>query len=274
MDYTASEFMSTIDSAVLEAGLQTQLLGHPLRYEASVPSTQELVREAARGGGAEGLVVVAGEQTAGRGRGGRSWWSPASGGLYLSMLLRPVLDAQYLAWLTMCVALGTVQAIEDVCRVFPQLKWPNDLEWRGRKLAGILAEGSFSGDRLDYTVVGLGLNVNIDFRSRPDLAEQAISLQEITGDHVDPASILVAVLERTEGHYLALRQGVSPVPAWTARLVTLGQPVVATTGDGQVIHGLAEQVMPDGALTIRLADGSETSIRALDVTIRRKPYDD
>lgn len=266
--------MSIADLAVLETGLPTRLLGHPLHYVASVPSTQELALEAARAGAAEGMVVVAGEQTAGRGRGGRGWWSPPASGLYVSLLFRPSLAAKHLSWLTMCVALGTVQAIEDVCKVSPQLKWPNDLEWCGRKLGGILAEGSLSGDRLDYTVVGLGLNLNADFRRRPDLLGQAISLHEVTGHVVDPASLLLALLVCSEERYLAMRDGVSPVPAWAARLVTLGKQVVATSGDGQVFQGVAERVLPDGALGLRLDDGSVKSVTALDVTIRRMRDDD
>jgi len=115
------------------------------------------------------------------------------------------------------LGLGTAAAVEQICGLRPDLKWPNDLELRGRKLAGILAEGAFTGDRLGYVVAGLGLNANVDFAAKPDLQTIATSLQQELGRPVDMAALLVAILERTEVHYLELRRGISPVPAWSAR---------------------------------------------------------
>lgn len=257
-----------MDAVALEATLKTEMLGHPLRHLSSVPSTQDVVREAARAGAREGLAVVADQQTAGRGRGGRNWWSPPTGGLYLSVLFRPHLAAQHTTWLTMCVALGTAQAIENVCKVRPGLKWPNDLEWQGRKIAGILSDASFRGDRVEYIIVGLGLNVNIDFCAQPDLTNHATSLQSIVGHPLPLEPLLLAVLTQVEDRYLALKQGVSPVSVWAERLTTLGKPVLATTGDGRLLQGIASHVLEDGALCIRLEDGREEIVRAVDVTLR------
>lgn len=262
--------MYSLDVAAAQAMLTTTLLGRPLHYEAQVDSTQDLVRAAADAGAPEGLAVVAGQQLAGRGRAGRSWWSPPAGGLYLSLLLRPTLPGTHVPWITMCLALGTAEAVEHICGLRPDLKWPNDLELRGRKLAGILAEGTFSGERLSHVVAGLGLNANVDFSSQPVLQAIATSLQQELGYPVDPSALLVAILERTEEHYLALRRGVSPVPAWSARLVTLNRAVEAHQPGGQTISGTACGVLDDGALRIRLDDGHEEIIRAVDVTLRHE----
>jgi len=234
----------TFNMATLETQLTTHLLGRPLRYLPSVASTQDTVRSAAEAGAAEGLVVVAGQQTAGKGRAGRSWWSPPAGGLYLSLLLRPDMDSRRIPWLTMCLALGAAEAIETTCGLRPDIKWPNDLELSGRKLAGILAEGAFNRGRLVHAIMGLGLNVNIDFSLQPELVASAASLQAALGRPLGLTGLLAAILNRVEQHYLALKAGVSPQPAWSARLITLGRPVRAKAADGRTIRGQASHTLP------------------------------
>lgn len=264
--------MVQIDQRALEAQLQTRLLGRPLIYLPSVESTQDMVREAARGGAREGLAVIAGQQTKGRGRAGRRWWSPPQGGLYLSLLLRPhSLQHHTLAWLTMALSLGAAEAIEQVADLAVPIKWPNDLEWQGHKLAGVLAEGAFSGEQLDYVVVGIGLNLDVDFSAQPDLAAAAVSLTALADGPVPATALVAALLYHTEQHYLAACAGHSPTPAWSARLVTLGRAVTARTPDGRAYHGIARQVMPDGALQLDLDAGGSVVVRADDVTLRAAP---
>jgi BirA family biotin operon repressor/biotin-[acetyl-CoA-carboxylase] ligase len=263
--------MWNLGQASIEARLQTALLGHPLIYLDSVESTQEAARAAARAGAAEGLAVVAGQQTAGKGRAGRSWWSPPAGGLYLSLLLRPDLPGELVSWTTMTLALGAAEAVKQVCGLQADIKWPNDLQIEGRKLAGVLAEGAFTGDRLDYVVAGIGLNVAIDFGDQPELAGLAVSLDVAAGRPVDALEMLAALLERTEQHYLALRAGQSPLTAWQARLHTLGRPVVVRTADGRTLQGVARAVLADGGLCIDLDGGGSEVVRASDVTLREQP---
>ena len=190
-----------------------------------VDSTQTVVRDAAQRGDAEGLVVVAGQQTAGKGRLGRDWWSPAEGGLYVSLLLRPRIAPDKLAWLTMIVSLSAVEAIETVCGVAPDLKWPNDLTWQGRKLAGVLAEASFADGEVSYVIAGIGLNLEMDFSQRPDLAQRAVSLHEITGQ---PVPVEAAAAGAAGAHRSAL-----------FRAARRNQPAAA-------LGGAAEQPGPDG----------------------------
>lgn len=262
--------MSFLDQASIAAQMRTSVLGRPLHYLDSVESTQDVARSAALAGAAEGLAVVAGQQTAGKGRSGRSWWSPPAGGLYLSLLLRPELPSEHTSWVTMALALGAAEAIEQVCGLAVDIKWPNDLQWQGRKVAGVLAEGAFSGERLDYVIAGIGLNVAIDFSPQPELADIAVSLQTAAGRPFDPAALLAALLERTEQHYLAVQAGQSPLPAWQARLHTLGRPVSARAADGVIMHGVARSVLPDGALRIDLNGGGSAVVRASDVSLREQ----
>ena len=260
--------VETLDITKVQRMLSTSQLGRPLRYLPSVASTQDVAREAALAGAPGGLAVVAGQQTAGKGRAGRAWWSPPTGGLYVSLLLRPVLPPEHVSWVTMCLALGAAEAIETVCGLRPDLKWPNDLEWQGRKLAGILAESAFTGNHLDYVIAGIGLNIAVDFSSQPELAHTAISLQTALGRPVDSSALLVALLSWVETHVLAMEQGISPLAAWKERLVTLGRPIEARSPDGRVLSGVALDVLQDGSLLLRLDDGSEQIVRAADVTLR------
>ena len=260
--------VETLDIAKVQRMLSTSQLGRPLHYLPSVASTQDVAREAALSGAPGGLAVVAGQQTAGKGRAGRAWWSPPTGGLYVSLLLRPVLPPEHVSWVTMCLALGAAEAIEVVCGLRPDLKWPNDLEWQGRKLAGILAESAFTGNHLDYVIAGIGLNAAVDFSPQPELARTAISLQTALGRPVDSSALLVALLSWVETHLMAMEQGISPLAAWKERLVTLGQPVQAKGLDGRVLSGVAADVLQDGSLLLRLDNGAEEIVRALDVTLR------
>lgn len=262
--------MAPLDVTEIQAKLATAVLGWPLEYREQVDSTQDLARIAAESGAAEGLAVVAGQQGAGRGRMGRSWWSPPGGGLYLSLLLRPALPGEQVPWITMGLALGAAEGVEQVCGLRPDLKWPNDLELQGRKLAGILAEGAFCAGRLSYVVAGLGLNANVDFSAQPGLQARATSLQQELGRPVDVGALLVAILEHTEKHYLALCRGNSPVPAWSSRLVTLNRTVTAQLPGGEMISGIACGVLSDGALRLRLEDGSEEIMRSVDVTLHHE----
>lgn len=259
--------MPTLIDPLLHITAPTTLIGSTLIVLPVVDSTQNVVRDAALRGQTEGLVVIAGQQTAGKGRLGRDWWSPAEGGIYLSLLLRPRIAPDQLAWLTMVVSLGAAEAIEAICGVRPDLKWPNDLTWQGRKLAGVLAEASFADGQISYVIAGIGFNLQTDFSQRPELAQRAISLHEITGQSVPVEPLLLTLLARIEAHYLALQDGISPQPLWAARLSNLGETVTVTTMVGETLVGVAEGVEEDGRLALRLADDRVLVLNAGDVTL-------
>jgi BirA family transcriptional regulator, biotin operon repressor / biotin---[acetyl-CoA-carboxylase] ligase len=253
-------------------------LGHPVRVYERIGSTNEVALAEAAAGAAEGLLVLAEEQTAGRGRQQRSWWAPAGSSLLFSLLLRPPIPAGQAGQLTMCLGLGAVEAIEEVTGLHPALKWPNDLVLDGRKLGGMLAESRLAEMQLSYAVLGLGLNVNLDFAGQPgvppDMVDTAISLQMALGRPVDRLALLVAILDHCATWYDGLLAGASPHAAWAARLDTLGRRVkVSLTytrqGSGGAIEGSAVGVSPEGALLVRDDDGQVHTVWAGDVTALR-----
>ena len=132
-----------------------------------VPSTMDVVDEYARAGAPEGLVVVAEEQTAGRGRAGRTWSAPAGSGLLLSVLLRPDVEPRLLGTLPLMIGVAVAEAVEAFVPSPCQLKWPNDVLLDGRKVAGVLIQSRLSGERTEYINAGIGINVNVSKSALP-----------------------------------------------------------------------------------------------------------
>jgi BirA family biotin operon repressor/biotin-[acetyl-CoA-carboxylase] ligase len=216
-------------------------------------------------GAREGLILIAREQSAGRGRLARSWESP-SGGLYLSLLLRPPIPLARAQQVTMLVSLAAIDACQAVAGVTPRPKWPNDLLLDGRKLAGTLTELASDGPRLRYAVIGLGLNVNNMFADGP-LADSAISLRMATGRPHDIAALADAFIRSLGERYAALRAGASPHHAWARELEPLGRRVQVQRQGQAPLAGRAEAVSPEGALLVRDDAGMLHTIWAGDVVI-------
>ncbi len=223
----------------------------------------DVARAEAIAGAPHGAVVFAEEQTAGRGRFGRRWVSPAGKNLYLTIILRP--DAGRLRGLSMVVPLALCRAIESVTPLRPVIKWPNDVLVDGRKLAGVLIEGESSGGELLYALAGIGLNVN-DPIDDPEIAGIATSLSRETSEETPREKVLAALLNELEGAY-----GASPADLhseWRSRIATLGQSVRLTFRD-EVYEGTAEDVDDEGSLILRLADGTQKTFEAGEVSLRR-----
>lgn len=251
--------------------LATEQIGGQLRFFASVGSTNELLKAAARENASQGLVLVADEQTAGRGRRGRGWTAPPGSSLLVSVLLRPGWLAPSDAFLlTMLAATAAAEALEAESGVVVELKWPNDLEAGGRKLGGILVETELGENAIAWAVLGCGVNVNWDPRSIPELT-QATSLQLERGDALPRRNLLLALLRRLDLRYSRLRGGSREelYRAWRDRLNTLGRAVHVATPQGP-IDGFAEDVAPDGCLLVRDAAGTLHSISAGDVSLRAR----
>ena len=251
-------------SATLRGGLFTRVIGKRILYFQETPSTMDEAARLAGEGAAEGTVVVAESQTAGRGRQGRSWVS-RSGNLYFSIIFRPA--AEVLPLLSMLAGVASARSIRKVTGLDPRLKWPNDVMLRGKKVGGILLESVVSGDQTDYAVLGIGVNVSLDTQSSREIAGLATSLNDAAGHAVAPEEVLRQVLHDLDSLYLQASQGKSsPLAEWTALLDTLGQRVEARWGD-EVYVGLAESVDNSGNLQIRLDDGRRVTLTAGDVTL-------
>jgi BirA family biotin operon repressor/biotin-[acetyl-CoA-carboxylase] ligase len=263
------------DTILTEARLAAALGSRPLRFEVRAGSTNDLARAWAGEGAPSGAVVVAEEQHAGRGRFGRQWISPPGTALLFSVILRPPQDLKHVGRLTMAAAVSVAGVLEDLR---PQrgepvhLKWPNDVLIGAGKVAGILSEALWQGDRLDAAIVGIGLNVRVSFEGMA-LARTATSIESAFGVRVDRARLLARLLAHLDD-WAAQAEGPALFDAWRARLSTLGQRVEVMTMDAagageqnRAIAGLAADVDADGALLLRADDGTVHRIVAGDVTV-------
>jgi len=254
----------------IESALGQATFWRKVVYLPTVGSTNDAAKDLAARGAPEGTVVVADEQTAGRGRLGRCWLAPPSTCLLCSLLFRPALSLAQANRLTMLSSLAAADAVNEVAGLRVSLKWPNDLivppTWK--KLSGVLTETGMVGAQLDFVVVGVGVNVNVPPEALPDLDPNATSILAETGRVVDRLALLTAFLAEVERRYETLRTGANPRQEWAGRLATLGRLVKATTSDG-VFTGVAESVDEDGALLLRASDGALRRLLAGDVTLAR-----
>ncbi|HWJ97823.1 MAG TPA: biotin--[acetyl-CoA-carboxylase] ligase [Acidimicrobiales bacterium] len=258
-----------------------------VRWVAETGSTNADALAMARHGEAEGVVLVADHQTAGRGRLGRTWQAPAGGSLLCTILLRP--PASIAPATTMAVAVAAATAVEDLTGRSPRLKWPNDLVWPGdgsaadRKLAGILAEVDWpaasqisSGwreprpqDRL-VVAVGIGINVAWGDDVPPDLADLAVAIDQLTGPDAAPdrEDLLVALLRHLDRRYAALLDGPGGAAGlrdeWRRRSATLGRRVRIDLGADD-LEGTAVDITEEGHLVVETLEGGRRTVAVGDV---------
>jgi BirA family transcriptional regulator, biotin operon repressor / biotin---[acetyl-CoA-carboxylase] ligase len=251
--------MDVFDIKALRKCLNTYLIGRELRYWPEVGSTNATALRLAAEGAVEGMVVVAEAQTKGRGRSGKSWYSPPGLNLYLSVILRPAVEVKRGALLTLISSLAIADAIEAE-RGQAQVKWPNDVLLGGRKVAGVLTELQTMGEKIEALILGIGVNINVDQdtldHALGETAWRATSLKAVLGREVDRvgfATILLESLERRYDRFLA-SEGKAIVQEWKARSC-LGQRA-RIVERGRSIEGVAEDIDEHGCLIMRLDDGS------------------
>ena len=247
--------------------LGTKTLRGPIYHLEIAESTNDMAKVLGSQGAAEGTLIVAETQTAGRGRLGRSWLSPPGLGIYVSLLLRPPLPPNELPQITLSTAVSVVRALTRAVGVTPGIKWPNDLILKGKKLGGILTEMETESDQIRYLVVGMGLNVNNpDFS--PELGGRATSLLKEEGRSFPRLTILKAWLEEFEALYLQfLARGFPEIlEEWKQHSVTLGKYVAVRQGPRQ-IEGLAREVAADGALVLETTRGEEIRVTSGEITL-------
>lgn len=220
-------------------------------------STQDELRELASKGAPEGTVVLALQQSSGKGRGGRKWASPL-GGLWFSLLLRPKLPFRDLCKLSLLFGVAVARSLKKA-GVKPSLKWPNDLLVGGKKISGILLEASAEPDRVEYVLVGIGVNANFIPRLLPaPLDQKSTSVLEVLGEKIDRASLLSSILTESEELYdLASKHGFGAIiEEWKANSSMMGKPARISYG-GREFEGIAEGIGDDGALILRTPEGEE-----------------
>lgn len=257
--------MDPFDPTLFHELLRTRQLGRNSIFEPSVGSTLDIARDAARHGAPDGTLALADEQTAGRGRLGRNWVAPPRANLLPTLLLRP--NDAALRQLPMTAPLAVAQALQEVCSIAATIKWPNDVQVGGRKIAGVLIERHDDAQGAPVALVGVGINVNFDARMHPEIAGIATSVQAELGRETSREELLAAYLQRFELLYDAATAGTSLLPEWRALLTTLGRQITATWPGGTV-SGIAEDVTEEGTLIVRASDGARVTVDAGDVTLR------
>ena len=255
---------SNLSSASISSNLETRFVGQRIIYYPSLTSTMKVAKREAQRGVAEGTVIIADEQTAGKGRKKRIWLSPR-GSIALSIVLYP--SIVHLPSLIMLSSLAVVYSIEGVTGLKPQLKWPNDVLINGKKVCGILIETGVRGRKVDYSIIGIGINVNLCLADFPEISPIATSLSAELGREISQTDLIRCLLVEVEKLYLDLPSGEAIFQQWRSRLVTLGRRVQVSWGETSY-EGVAESVTRDGSLLLRCPDGSFTRIVAGDVTLR------
>jgi BirA family biotin operon repressor/biotin-[acetyl-CoA-carboxylase] ligase len=265
--------MNPFTSEALRANLTTAILGLSIEIYKQVGSTNDLVREAARHGESEGLVIAADEQIAGRGRLGRAWRAPSGCCVLCSVLLRPRFSPQHAFYLTIAAALAIYRSIKSLSPrssvlSTPTIKWPNDVLLGGRKVSGVLCESEFAGRDWVFSVVGFGINVNLSTDELGDLRDSATALSITWGEKVDRTLLLAHTLNELESLYFTLQEGQfgAVYEEWAAALETVGKHITVKAAE-ESLTGYALRVDPDGALVIRLEGGGEKRVLAGDVTM-------
>lgn len=251
----------------IKSSLETKVLGRDIHYFHSVDSTNRVAKELAEKGASEGTLVIAEEQTQGRGRMGRPWISPA-GGIWMSLILRPHLPPYRVQGITLVASVAVVEAIKAVTGLRPLIKWPNDIYLEDKKVCGILTEMKGETDRVDYIVIGIGLNANNTFSGLKEEAPAAGALRGFLGRQTDRKELVRSILSFLEKAYLGYcREGIDPVlEQWRNNNFTLGRHVVLRMG-GREFAGVAEDITAEGGLLLRDSQGSTRVFYSGEVTV-------
>jgi BirA family biotin operon repressor/biotin-[acetyl-CoA-carboxylase] ligase len=244
-------------------GLNTKIFGKKILYFDSLSSTMDMAMQMGMKGLPEGTLVLAESQTKGRGRLGRSWFSPKHKGIYLSLILRPKILPAQASMLTLLSAVSICEAIKEIARLDAQIKWPNDILINHKKLGGILTELNAETDEINFVIIGIGLNVNNDKKT---LISGATSLKEQKKENINRLTLLQEVLRKIEGNYLLLKnKGASPIiEKWREHNISLGKRV-RVFSHKEHIEGEAIDIDSDGGLLIRKDVGIIQKVMAGDV---------
>jgi BirA family transcriptional regulator, biotin operon repressor / biotin---[acetyl-CoA-carboxylase] ligase len=252
---STSPLPDDIREALSHAAERLGSFARPLVWYPDVTSTNDQAAALADAGAPEGTVVAADAQSAGRGRRGRQWVSPAGAGLYVSTVLRP--PPHVVSLLTIAAGVAVAEGIEVATGLRPALKWPNDLYAGSRKLAGLLAEANVGTSVVQYVVLGIGVNV-MPAPYPHEIAGRSTSLEAELGRAVDRALLLAECLAALASRYADLKDGRERqvLAGWRARAAaTLGRKV-RWEADGPPVEGTADSIDETGALLVRTPTGT------------------
>ncbi len=273
----------------IKRDLKTKILGKKIYHFKEIGSTNDFAIKLARKGIGEGAIVVAETQAKGKGRLGREWSSPF-GGLWISIILRPEILPTQAPRMTIIAALGVAKTIRKLYPLDAFIKWPNDVLIRSKvgtirangrmrkkrsrvfkKVCGILTEMGAEQDTVNYVVIGIGVNLNIDIKKFPmEFRKNTTSIEKELGRKIDSVEFTKRMLEEIENFYLLLKKrGFAPIlKEWKKISATLGKRIKAVSGN-RIIEGKAIDIDSHGALIIKTKEGKKEKILAGDVTLMR-----
>lgn len=246
---------------LLNKYLKTEMLGKEIHHYYSVSSTNDKAREIAAQGVSEGSIVVAEKQVQGKGRLGRTWSSP-SGGIWVSLILRPPISPPESQFLTLVAGSAAARCLQGCCNISTGIKWPNDLMIDDRKICGILTEIRAEVDKVHFLALGLGLNVNNLLDDYPlEVRDKVTSLKLVTGLEWNRAQLLSALLESLEKEYLLfLKEGKRRIiERWKEYDLTLNNYVTVKSGN-EVFSGTAVDLDDNGGLILQAEDGELVTV--------------
>lgn len=241
-------------------GLKTKIFGRKIVYLSEVGSTNEEAKKLAGEGALEGTVVIAERQTRGKGRLNRTWVSPP-GGIWLSLILRPKIAPNEAPKIAFLAALAAAKAISQL-GLNARLKWPNDVLINERKVCGVLMEADAEVEKVNYLIVGIGINANFEPELFPsEFRGAATTLKHELGKKISRAELVRRLLEEFEMAYTIFNRGEfsAILDEWKKLSATIGARVRVITS-GRTIEGTAEDLDKDGALLVRVGDRAERVI--------------
>jgi len=256
--------------------LNTNIIGNRICYFKSIDSTNNYAKKAAQEGCEEGTVIVADTQTSGRGRMGRSWESKEGSGIWMSVVLRPAIAPEDVQVMTLAASVAVVDALKRVTGVEAGIKWPNDIIIGGKKVCGILTEMSTEMDRVNYLVLGIGLNVNQKKEDFPEeLRSTAISLKAYMDENnmlvsnIRRSDIIKNVLLELEKQYEIMKKGNTEeiIEKWRENSITLGRKVKIIFKNTEY-EGIAKDVTDDGKLIVHCCDGITREVSSGEVSVK------
>ena len=255
----------------IQTDLKTEIIGKRISYHITTDSTNRIAKALATEGADDGTIVIAEEQTGGKGRLGRSFFSPKYKSILMTILLKPKFLPHEAPKCTLMAAVAVANAMMEF-DLRPEIKWPNDILYDGRKIVGILTEISAEIEKINYIVIGIGINVNIEHEEFPDdLQDIAASLSEMKGEKISRIDFLRVLLEEFDKLYIEVNQkGFDGIlNQWRKYNITIGRNIrVIPAGGGDEFTAIAKDIDSDGALMVKTKDGRLKKVYAGDVSIR------
>lgn len=258
---------SLIDTEI-KYGLKTKLIGQSVKSYQSVKSTNDIASSLAESSQKDGLIVTAEQQTKGKGRLGRSWFSPLKTGIYLSVILKPKFKPESAPALSVMTAFVLAETLKNFTDSKIQIKWPNDILLNGKKAAGILTELSAEKNKINYLIVGVGINVNQTIEEFPkDLKETATSLRRVNRKKTDRVELLQSFLVNFEKEYLKYcdKRYLSSLKQINEYSSLTGKTVQLMVGK-KLIQGVAREIDKSGALILSF-DSKQIAVNSGEVTV-------